>query len=385
MKEYNVRQNIFFKYLLYIFLLIPFFKIPYLVYKYDFVDDIYKIWQIISGFIILLIILKNGTFSKIIGYILLFLFTMFLSSIINSQSLLNIISFVFHVFVLCLVVDYGISNDTKLFLNSFEMLLSILICVNFLTVITYPEGMYINNLGFRYNWLLGYKNSHISYVMPAIFISFINSYYTFNKLKLRNILLLIISIISTIMVDNSTGLFALSLISCFLLLSKLFKKRKNILNIFSYSIINISLFFGIVIARVQNYFSTIIVDVLHRDLTFTGRTYIWDKVLLMIQRSKIFGYGKTFQYTDTIVSSHNQILEILYKNGILGLIGYLLVVFNSFRELWKYREYKVVQFMSFIMFTYFVMMLTEAYSHEYIIYLYVICYHTKFLVKEKNV
>lgn len=385
MKEYNMRQNIFFKYLLYIFLLIPFFQIPYLVYKYDFVSDIYKVWQIISGFIVLLIILKKGNFSKIIGYILFFLFTMFLSSIINSQSLSDIISFVLHVFVLCLIVDYGISNDTKLLLNSFEILLSILIYVNFLTVITYPEGMYINNLGFRYNWLLGYKNSHISYIMPAIFISFINSYYTFGKLKLRNILLLIISVISTTVVDNGTGILALSLISCFVLFSKIFEKRKNILNVFSYSIINIFLFFGIVIARVQNYFSTIIVDILHRDLTFTGRTYIWDKALVMIQESKIFGYGKTFQYTNTVVSSHNQILEILYKNGFVGLIGYLLVVFNSFRELWKYKGHKVVQFMSFLMFTYFIMMLTEAYSHEYIIYLYVICYHAKFLLKEKEV
>ena len=51
-------------------------------------------------------------------------------------------------------------------------------------------------------------------------------------------------------------------------------------------------FYGIVLLRLQNIFSFIIQNILGKDLTFTGRTRIWDNAIEFIKARFIIGYGK---------------------------------------------------------------------------------------------
>ena len=90
--------------------------------------------------------------------------------------------------------------------------------------------------------------------------------------------------------------------------------------------------------------SDLIVNTLHKDLTLSHRTIIWDKALEMISDKPILGYGMSdsvniftvnHDYTGnnnnvwTTLSGHNQILQILYYGGIVLLLAFVFLYFVS--------------------------------------------------------
>lgn len=367
----------------YIILLLPFFEIPYFKEMYPISEKVYQLLFILSSFVTLILVISKKKYSKIINYIVLFLIILLGSTIYNSGSIMYCVNYILNIIVLCFLTDFGVNNNTKPFLNGLEILLEILIIVNLFTIIAFPNGMYVNNNGFYQNWLLGYKNSHILYIFPALLISFINSYKSKSKFEMKNYILLIISFISTILVNNSTGITGLAIIAGYLI----FRKKilsSNIFNIYNYIIINIVLFFSIVVFKVQNIFSFIIVDILHRDITFTDRIYVWEKAITTISEKKIFGWGNiSFIYTNNVHSTHNIILGVLFNAGVVGLISFILMLYKGFKKLWTYRNCEIVKFVSIFFFAYLLMMLTETYNYKYFLYLLIIPYSIKVFIKEK--
>lgn len=384
MLQKKIKKSDILIFLLYFFVLLPFFKSSYLMLTFPKINLLYQGMQVIASLLVIGLILKKKSISKIFIYIFAYFIILFFSTLLNSGNITNYFITFFYVIVLSMIVDFGIKDNTKIFLNAFEFLLSILIYANFLSILFFENGLYINSMGFSSNWFLGYKNTHILYIIPTILISCINSYYTKDKLTLRNYLLLIVCFLSTLLVENSTGIIGIILICCFLYLYKIWNKIKTF-NILTYAVVYVLSFLVIVILRVQEWFSFLIVDILHKDITFTGRTNIWDKVLEIIPSNFWLGRGMvTFQYSASVFSTHNTILDIVYKTGIIGLISYFLIFYQSLKDLWFYRKHKIIQFISIVIFSYFIMMLTEAYSYEYIIYLLVICFNAKYFIKQES-
>lgn len=365
----------------YVFLLIPFFDISYLLNSFPITEKIFDIWLLISIFFLILLFCKDKKYSKILNYIFLYFAILIFSTFINGISLLGCVRYSLKAVGLCFLTDYGIRNDTKSFLNSLEFWLGFLVISNFISLLLFPDGMYTNG-NFTNNWILGYKNSHILYILPLIMISLINSYYTYGKFSKKNWLLIILAILSLIIAESSTSLIGIFLVTALIIYDENFKSTR-ILNIKNYFIAYIILFFSIVILRIQNIFKFLIVDTLHKDLTFTSRTLIWDKALEIIKIQDIFGKGMTaFGFSESITSTHNLILNVLYQTGIIGLIACLLAQIVSVRELYKIREYKIAKIISIVLFSFFIMMITEAYSLQYVMYLYVFAYNAKYFIRK---
>ena len=377
-------NNKLISFIIYIFLLIPFFRITYLVVMYPQTELVYKIWQIISILIIFVILMKYGKYSKFLNYFIVYFILLMLSTVLNNADVPGCIFLAIRTIGLCMIVDYGIKRDAKVFLNAFEFFLSVLVYINLFSVIIFKDGMYVNiTVGYTENWILGYRNLHILYILPAILASFINSYYKEGKLTIRNYILLIASYLSIYLVKSGTSLIGMTIIVGLLILNNIFKKIK-LLNIKNYFLAYIILFLAIVIFRIQNLFEYIIVDVLNRDLTLTGRIYIWDYVIEFIKERPILGYGVEdsilrLNKTSFMVSTHahDQILEIIYKSGI-----YFIILIKSIIELYKYKESKIAQILSIVMFAYLFMMLTEFFSLDLIMFLFVFCLDIKFFAKE---
>lgn len=375
-------------FILYIFLLFPFFKITYFVSNFSRAELIYKILQIIATVIILFLVLRKGKYSKIINYILFYLIVFIFSTFLNKGELSGSFFLSLRTIILCLIVDYGLRTNTKVFLSAFEVLLSILVYTNFMSIVIFRNGMYINEIGYTENWILGYKNLHILYILPALLVSFLHSYYSKNRLFLRNYLLLIISFLSLLIVNSSTSLIGVILILFYLLFYKTINKF-SLFNIKNYFLIYIVLFMSIVILRIQNLFRFLIVDILHKDLTLTGRTYIWDYVTRFISQKKFFGYGLENSYLRLNKTTywrsyhaHDQLLEIIYKTGVIGLILYFIVMYKSFKELYHYRNFKIAKFIAIIIFSYCIMMLTEFYLFDTYMFIFVFGYNIKYLLKD---
>lgn len=78
----------------------------------------------------------------------------------------------------------------------------------------------------------------------------------------------------------------------------------------------------------------ILVDVMHKDITFTGRTDIWNFAISIIKKKPVWGYGEGLigyranSYWENFIKvhgAHNQFLEIALFGGYVSLFFYILV------------------------------------------------------------
>jgi exopolysaccharide production protein ExoQ len=91
----------------------------------------------------------------------------------------------------------------------------------------------------------------------------------------------------------------------------------------------------------------VITQLLGKDLTFSGRDAVWTGVIEQIQRKPITGWGGTNLYAliqlDPVRSilrplgyvaatSHNAMLELMLRLGVVGLILYLVVFVSTVRN-----------------------------------------------------
>ncbi len=364
------------KFLLYIFIMIPFFEMNALNYLSNLYGKIINIWVLFSFLIILLLFLKQNRFSKY--YIILFIFYLLLtiSTFINSGDIKSCLSIIIKSLSLCFLFDYGIKNDKDIFLKTVEYLLFILIFLNLCSILIFPSGLYIDTAGYTQNWLLGYKNTHIMYIFPFLLVTLLRNYMEKDKISIKSIIFICVSVFSTIIVNNSTALIGLIII----IILMIFKNKILTSNFFSlknYFITYICLFISIVILKLQNIFSFIIVDLLKKDLTFTGRTYIWNSVIELIKKKPLLGYGNNiFVFNKHILSTHNTILDILYKTGIFGMIPYLLLCLIIIKKV-QFEKNKFSFIISTFLFSLFIMMLTEAYTINFYFYVFIIALNIK--------
>jgi len=122
--------------------------------------------------------------------------------------------------------------------------------------------------------------------------------------------------------------------------------------------VNISIFFFIVVFRLQENLAYII-HILDRSLTFTGRTYLWESAMEMIKKAPILGYGVTeqgvlynvFENVGWGLSAHNMYLEILLRGGAVALITYILIIVIAGKILTTYKKHPVAELFSTGIFT----------------------------------
>lgn len=390
MNTVRIKKDHVIKFIIYVLLLIPFFEPGSISVLYPKIDNIvYEIMFIVSLIIIILLTVKKGIVSKICLYIFIYIFYLFCITILYNGNIKLAVKLGASVIGISLLVEYALHNDVKIFLQSFEFILYTLIIINFISILIYPNGMYGDNQHYYENWFLGYRNSHILFMLPAIIISCINSYYTYGKLKTRNYVLILIIAISLLIIKSVTSIIGVMIIVLFILLSK-FKHIPKPLNIKNYTIGYIVLFISIVVLRIHNILQIFISNMFNRNATLTNRTYIWDYIFDFIKERPLFGYGieykiDRFYKTDIYQSyhAHDQLLEVIYKSGIIGAIMFIYIAFLSFKKLYLYKNEIIAQFLSVCMFAMMVIMITEAYSFEFFMYLFVINYNVKCLIKSK--
>lgn len=80
----------------------------------------------------------------------------------------------------------------------------------------------------------------------------------------------------------------------------------------------------------------IIVDVLHEDLTLTGRTGIYDLMLSVIPARPLWGFGVgnshwVLAYLFGIANTQNAVVNLYIEEGIIGMILYFFVFISVFK------------------------------------------------------
>ena len=120
-----------------------------------------------------------------------------------------------------------------------------------------------------------------------------------------------------------------------------------------------------------------------KDITFSGRTILWDKILHSISDSIFMGFGVKTE--EALISyfglayaghSHNLALQIIFQTGILGTIfGSLIVLYTAY-NIWKNLDDKVARSYGCAFFSFLIMSIFDFYGYAFILpfFLIINCY-----------
>ena len=239
------------------------------------------------------------------------------------------------------IIYLGMKVDLKWFLQLIIISLITVLLLNTITIIhTYVQYGTLNpGIKHDYLFLCGNYNGFIQWYYLLQMILFI---YTCIYPGNGKILLLFIgfAILITMIIMRSVTSSVIFFILDILLLFLNIKPFERLFNIFSYMIFNFILFISIIIFRVQNSdFFAKILKIVGKNITFSGRTQIWDSAISAIMQRPFLGYG--YEFTEQIVTrltninAHNMYLQLLYEGGFIEFTIYFVIIGFTVKEILK--------------------------------------------------
>lgn len=228
----------------------------------------------------------------------------------------------------------------------FNMLLITIAGINMLFVIFFPNGITTGNdyIGTAYH-LIGTKNASTPFMILTVLTSFMA--YEFNKSGIILFLKLIIVGMGVMLMKSGTSILVIGVMILLFYINKI-KSSNQRTDIFFNGkrlvILTSMITIGVVFFNAQSMFRWLIVGILQKDLTLSGRTDTWSIAVQQYIRSPIIGYGYGHMITGHYYA-HNLILELLVTSGLMGCATYLyciLRIYKSYVYNRKYYNFKVL-------------------------------------------
>lgn len=358
-----------------LFLIISFFILlePAYFRRIKSLSIFFETSKIIVGMIVFIKILpdilkkdKKIKLNKQYYPVFLMYLYMLLNTFIQNQMSISTFETIYTMIILSLIATKNIDNNKEELLYSLSFTTGIYLIINFITVLLFPKGLYAMHSMYDNDqlcWLLGYKNTMCRFVALSLGINLSYSYLNKGKIETKQYLLGIISIITVIKVGSATTLVAICLLySSILFFNKI--KIPKFINLF-----NIFVFYGIVTFliykfNIQEKFSFLIVDILHKNLTLTSRIFIWDNAISLITARPLFGYGILEQtVSQSLIKAshpHNFYLYHLFTGGIIGLLFLSNVMYKTSKILVKNSEKIICKLNLFVLVMILTMGVTES-------------------------
>lgn len=291
-------------------------------------------WRLFDLFIVVVLYLyRNVLPSKITCMLLVLWMTIFFSSLLNNNDVYASAIKILSIFTFILLVDYFYKKNSINCLKCLLFVFEILIYSNLVAIIVFPQGF--NEGDHEKIWLLDNYSAQLKWFLPAVCVAF--DYTVKTKLTNRTYFLYAAIFITTILSGSAT---LTSTVAVMIILWIFVKKNIIIVNIKTGIEISLIFLIGIVVFRLQDNFSFIIETLLNRNLSFTGRTDIWNSALYMFCNQPIIGYGYWVYppvphwspdlYTSVngvAVASHAhcQFLHFLIQGGIIFFSGFVVL------------------------------------------------------------
>ena len=283
----------------------------------------------------------------------------------------------YHTFASCIAIIFLTEvehNRLDRLLRTALLCIKILIYINFICMLLYPNGMYVTiSNGYEMNWLLGYKSSFQYYLLPAVCFELLIMSYRRNKV--RSYFFLAICLAETLLSQNAMLLAGLAILYIFFIF-RLYKLVR-IFNFWFYCIIavvfNVLFVTFTQLVLTNNFINYIVVTILHKTLTLSSRaSIIWPTTIEYIKKSPLFGYGvwsgdeRIIMYNNVAgaIHSHNQLLEVLFIGGIALMSIYVIFHVIVGRKLSEFRNTIPAQVISAVLFILFTMTTFEIFLRQ---------------------
>lgn len=304
---------------------------------------------VIDGMLMIILcyfaIIRKFKISSISLSIGLIYFVIGISTLFGTKDFFSLLKVAGTALGMGLLTDFCMQKDPKIYFQSSLFTLTILFTINFITILKYyPIGMYRLDYVVGDLYFMGHDNGMIYNLIPFCSLAILYTYCKKGKIISKiSLYAIFLTFISELYVKSATGIVEsfLLLILIFFIDNKFLSKFINPKFIFLlFFILN----YLVVILRIQNYFSWFFVDVLGKDLTFTGRTYLWDYAINMIKNNPIFGFGMGVQVYGNGHSyphPHCLILDFIFKGGIITLLIFCILIINYIKK-YKSSNNKII-------------------------------------------
>ena len=244
----------------------------------------------------------------------------------------------------CMLVELSLWDSPETALDMLVCPLTVLVLVNFVLLCIFPGGLCSGgSYNYKYNFM-GIDNFLAPLLIPYMFLVALRSTMHYGGLNWFAYTMIGVSALSIFLVWAATGLMGLAVALIFLLF--FYQRRwQTLFNFDTSLLVGFGSFYGVVIFRMQNLFAFFIEGVLHKGLSFTGRTDIWDKAIRLFLDSPFLGYGiaqsgKVYRLSKhKYYHAHNAILEVLVEGGIFSLLAFLMMLERAGRQLLIYRKH----------------------------------------------
>ncbi len=289
--------------------------------------------------------------------------------------------------ILSVVLLYDLAHDEgKFFLSSQLFCFEIVIYINLITEILFPDTLYLPQITARsldvHNsdyWFLGFRNVHSQYYIPALMIAFLYKLETKNRI--RTYVLTAAVFISAILAWSGGVLVALFGMAGIYIL---FRNRIKIFHYFSYWIIHILFFVFVILLKMQNLFKWLIDGILGKWRSMEVRMSLWDTYLKeYIPKKFICGYGIELSITrqqkvniNWAGTAHNQLLEIMYQGGIINLLLFAAIIIIAGKNVYRYRNTEESKIISIAFLGWSLHGLVDSFMTPFLMGMFVIAYHS---------
>lgn len=376
--------------ILWFFLLIWYFEPQY--FREDFIPLVHNIF--VLGRIGSALIICGIIFFKMIRFkdykpSALYIYILFEESILIISSILNpdankifqvLIDNVLLIMPFLGGIDYLFQKKPVKIINILLLISEILLYCNFISMILFPNGLYNITIGStRKYYLLGQQNLTILYIMIGLVTSLLQSQYvTKKRFSIRTFVLFTVCVYMEIVIKSATGFVGLLIFVGIFLLTEF---KHIVIDLRWGMLVSAVIFFVFIVFERQEIFSTIIIDILHRDITASTRTIIWEKALQYILQKPLLGFGVEANEIAILrfgyITPHNRCLYMMYRGGIILLSAFIVMIFRSGQKLSIFKFERASVYITSALFALIIQMQFESYDTSIFYILFIMAFHVK--------
>ena len=295
----------------------------------------------VAGLVLGAFVIYRVKVNSLLVWTAVFELCLLLSTFINAADIVGWIRDGAYSIILLLFMQMIFSLDSDLLLRSLSLVLGSYVHINLLTWVLYPEGLYVNSIGYKNCWFLGYDNPASVIIFLAQIVALYRIFSSKNKwIQLWDWSILISGGVFIFRQMTANAVIAEVVAILFLLLTrndairKLIGKAKLI-------VIGMLLLFLLIhfFSIQQKGLFSVIILLLGKTLTFTGRTRVWEQAWREIPQNLLLGRGiqQATEYVANFgykfaVHLHSYYLQVIYEGGILAFGCLLILLFHAARK-----------------------------------------------------
>lgn len=335
------------EYIILLFLIIPLLRPEFIsnMYEGSFVDTIFLFWKFVAVFMIVCRYLLSAHKGIDWDIVLVIVYEVYLLGvcIYNNVSInARIVSFGNFLGILLLFKFYG-SKDIKLLVKGVFDWLFFLIVVNGILTVLFPRGLNRAESitgSARINFMGRDNMITLVFILAVLCgVLYNNIFYKQKKVIFLNLII----ILTALYYFSGSGVVAMFAIYVYVIFgskSRIIQKIITPMNIIIlFCVLEVIVVFGEVSGLLN-----VVFEILGKTSTFTDRVYYWSTALLQISVQPFIGLGDgTVALWSGKLYSHNAVLDVAMKGGIIGLILWGCIIALFMRKLNTLKNNKEIR------------------------------------------